>query len=260
MAEPGFDTSWAPAEHFRCFSEIILPFFLHWREKPWDRYPRITGIPPAAGIQPIPVLSGPCGRGAGWPCPAPPESLSAPEGKKLLHKVVSEVQKLFNERNLKQLKFSTQKIPWVQQRLPLLSRQRGLFKWVLIISFYRKLVQWPGLVTWGKFRGHLPALPQGTSAPGGVCWGHTEVSQTPGDAATNNCRIKIFLRLPGGGFSWHGYFFHASVFSMSQDPRAGLSDPWESLPTQNIMWIAKIIWIIWSAALERESECECNWE
>lgn len=57
-----------------------------------------------------------------------PQSLLAPEGKKLLHKLVSEVQKLFSDRNLKQLKFTTQKIPWVQQRLPPPATAPGLIQ------------------------------------------------------------------------------------------------------------------------------------
>lgn len=124
-----------PLEHL----QNILDASLKWLhssscgEKSRDRFLRMTGIPPAAGAQPIPVPFGHPERG--------PESLLAAEEKELLHKAQSEVQKLFSHRNLKQLKFSTQKTPWVQQLLPPLPLQRDLFKWVWIISFYRKLVQ-----------------------------------------------------------------------------------------------------------------------
>lgn len=137
----------------------------------------------------------------------PPESLLAPEGKKLLHKVVSEVQKLFSDRNLKQLKFSTQKIPWVQQcPSPSCHSTWGLFRWMLIIFFFTG--SWcDGGDWWQEMNSGDTSLPS-PRAPCGICWGHTEVSQALGDAATNNCRIKIFQEVQDnpGGFSCRGYF------------------------------------------------------
>lgn len=127
-AAPWFDASWAPAEYFRCFSEIILPFLL-WGEKPRDRFLRKMGIPPAAGIQPIPVLSGPHGRGAGWPCPTPPESLLAPErGKSSYIKWCQKFRNCSVRETSSSWNFPPRKSRGCSSAFPPPPRQRGLCK------------------------------------------------------------------------------------------------------------------------------------
>lgn len=99
-------------------------------------------LKPSTDTNPSPSLwvavPGPVGEEEDGPVQSPRATFRF-WGGKMLRKAVSEVQKLFNEKNLISLSFPAYKIPWVQhEQFPLLPQQRGLFILVLTVSFYRK--------------------------------------------------------------------------------------------------------------------------
>lgn len=132
------DTSRAPAEHFRCLFKIILTSFLHWGEKqnaglqrdkthccklqqricppPWEVYqdngnsyswrpaPAQAHHRPFWPLSPMPSRVG--GEQDG-PVQSPRATFSF-RGKKMLHKMVPEVQKSFNEKNLNKVFFQVE--------------------------------------------------------------------------------------------------------------------------------------------------------
>lgn len=95
-------------------------------------------------------------------------------GKKMLHKMVSEVQKLFNEKNLNKVFFQVENTVGATRAISL----AAIAMWFIHISINGLFLQEVGCNSHGSSHEPnsgetcLPTPCHGTSAPGGICSSH----------------------------------------------------------------------------------------